>query len=115
MSKKHFKNREGIVYSTIQGFQYSITKEETITSISPENQDLRVFLERKQRAGKTVTIIRGYKGEKEELENLGKTLKSKCGTGGSVKEGEILVQGDFREKIVQLLQNMGFKVKKAGG
>lgn len=115
MSKKEFKNRAGIVYSTNPGFQYSTINEEGNVSNSPENQDLRVFLERKQRAGKTVTVIRGYIGKKEDLELLGKTLKTKCGTGGSVKDGEILVQGDFRDKIVQLLLTMGFKAKKAGG
>lgn len=115
MSKKEFKNRAGIVYSTNPGFQYSTTNEEVNVSNFPENQDLRVFLERKQRAGKTVTVIRGYVGEKKDLELLGKTLRAKCGTGGSVKDGEILVQGDFREKIVQLLLIMGFKAKKAGG
>jgi translation initiation factor 1 len=115
MSKKDFKNREGIVYSTNPGYRYSSKPEETKPEITSEKQDLRVYLDRKQRAGKTVTIIRGFIGKEEDLESLGKTLKSKCGTGGTVKKGEILVQGDFREKIVQLLQTMGFKVKKAGG
>jgi translation initiation factor 1 len=115
MSKKEFKNREGIVYSTDPGFNYATSKEEKATGIPAQQQDLRVYLDRKQRAGKTVTIIRGYKGKADDLEDLGKTLKSKCGTGGTVKDGEILVQGDFREKIVLLLQSMGFKVKKAGG
>jgi translation initiation factor 1 len=115
MSKKEFKNRAGIVYSTNPGFNYSTDNEESGETIPVNQQDLRVYLDRKQRAGKTVTIIRGYKGKSDELEDLGKTLKSKCGTGGTVKDGEILVQGDFREKIVLILQNMGFKVKKAGG
>jgi translation initiation factor 1 len=115
MSKKEFKHREGIVYSTNPGFNYSNPSAETRTTISPEKQDLRVFLDRKQRAGKTVTIIRGFIGKEEDLEILGKTLKSKCGTGGTVKEGEVLIQGDFREKIMQYLLQMGFKAKKAGG
>ena len=115
MSKKELKNREGIVYSTDPNYQYSKTPEKSKTSIPPENQDLRVFLDRKMRAGKTVTLIRGFVGKKEDLEFLGKLLKAKCGTGGSVKEGEILVQGDFRDKIVQLLHTMGYKVKKSGG
>jgi len=115
MIKKDFKNREGIVYSTNPGYKYSSSNEEKTESIPAQQQDLRVFLDRKQRAGKTVTIIRGYKGKAEDLEDLGKTLKSKCGTGGTAKDGEILVQGDFRDKIVLMLQSMGFKVKKAGG
>jgi len=115
MAKKEFKHREGVVYSTNPGFNYASDKEEMNENIPAHQQDLRVYLDRKQRAGKTVTIVRGYKGKLFELEELGKTLKSKCGTGGTVKEGEILVQGDFREKIVLILQTMGFKVKKAGG
>jgi translation initiation factor 1 len=115
MSKKDFKQREGIVYSTNPGFNYSPVPKETKITAIPEKQDLRVYLDRKQRAGKTVTIIKGFIGKEEDLEILGKTLKSKCGTGGTVKEGEILIQGDFREKIMQDLQLMGFKAKKAGG
>ncbi len=115
MSKKEFKNREGIVYSTNPGYNFASSKDEMTASIPAQQQDLRVFLDRKQRAGKTVTIVRGFKGKSDDLEELGKTLKSKCGTGGTVKDGEILVQGDFRDKIVLMLQSMGFKVKKAGG
>ena len=115
MAKKEFKNREGIVYSTNPSFNYASDNQEMNVSVPAQQQDLRVYLDRKQRAGKTVTIVRGYKGKLSELEELGKTLKSKCGTGGTVKEGEILVQGDFRDKIVLILQTMGFKAKKAGG
>jgi translation initiation factor 1 len=115
MSKKDFKQREGIVYSTGPGFNYSTVPKEAKITVPPEKQDLRVYIDRKQRAGKTVTIIRGFIGKEDDLEILGKTLKSKCGTGGTVKEGEILIQGDFREKIMQHLLQMGFKAKKAGG
>ena len=115
MSKKDSKLLDGIVYSTNPQFQYQNTSEEKDLSIPIEKQDLRVHLDRKQRAGKTVTIVRGYVGKKEDMELLGKSLKSKCGAGGSVKDGEILVQGDFVGKILQLLHTMGYKAKKAGG
>jgi translation initiation factor 1 len=115
MSKNKFKNREGVVYSTNPGFLYASPLEETGPVKTSEKQDLRVFLDRKQRAGKTVTVIRGFIGKDEDLQSLGKTLKSKCGAGGTVKDGEILVQGDFREKIILVLQTMGYKAKKAGG
>jgi translation initiation factor 1 len=115
MSKKETRNREGIVYSTNPDYQYAKSSHETRVSIPPEEQDLKVYLDRKQRAGKTVTIIRGFIGKGEEIESLAKTIKTRCGTGGTVKDGEIIIQGDFREKVMQYLQSMGCKVKKAGG
>ncbi len=113
MSKKN-KSTDGIVYSTNQDFKYSTTPSNSAT-IPPQQQDLRIFLDKKSRGGKTVTLIAGFIGKEADLEKLGKELKSKCGVGGTVKDGEILIQGDHRDRILMLLQAAGYKAKKAGG
>ena len=113
MEKKR-KNRDGIVYSTNQDFEYTFNDKEEAMTLSADKQNLKILLDRRA-GGKVVTLITGFMGTNRDLEALGKILKSKCGTGGSVKDGEILVQGDFRDKLFNMLLEMGYKVKKAGG
>ena len=112
--KKVLNDFSGIMYSTDPSFNYEETPilEENLTNAQ---QDLRVMLDKKNRAGKAVTLITGFRGSEAELTDLGKMLKTKCGVGGSVKEGEIMIQGDFKEKVFLLLQKEGYKVKKSGG
>jgi translation initiation factor 1 len=115
MSKKR-KNDDagGFIYSTDPRFNFNEPEpEEQI--IPPKQQDLRVMLDKKNRSGKAVTLITGFLGKDEDLISLGKFLKAKCGTGGTVKDGEILIQGDFRQKIMQMLISEGYKVKQSGG
>lgn len=113
MSKKK-PNKDGIVFSTDPSFSYEEEQSPSET-IEPAQQKLRVRLDTKHRAGKAVTLVEGFIGKEEDIEDLGKKLKNFCGTGGSVKEGEIIIQGDLREKVVQFLLKNGFKnTKKAG-
>ena len=115
MAKKN-KNRKGVVYSTNPDFAYNHIDEEATETIAPEQQNLRVLIDRKQRKGKEVTLITGFIGSEDDMKELGKFLKTKCGVGGSAKNGEILLQGNHRNKVLQLLLDQGFsKTKKSGG
>jgi len=115
MSKKK-PNKDGIVYSTDPSYSFPPEENNDAETLSPEQQKLRLRLDTKQRAGKAVTLIQGFIGKDEDLEDLGKKLKNFCGTGGSVKDGEILIQGDQRDKVLQwLLKNQYKNSKKAGG
>lgn len=113
--KKILNDFGGIMFSTDPSFVYESDQEVAHTPLAANQQDLRVTLDRKNRGGKGVTLVTGFIGSTEELEALGKMLKSKCGVGGAAKDGEILIQGDFRDKVLLLLQKEGYKVKKSGG
>lgn len=111
MKKNDWKKREGIVYSTEAGFEYQHSGGTEETTLPPGKQQLRVELDRTARAGKQVTLVTGFLGTAEDREALCKFLKTRCGTGGSVKAGEILIQGDMREKVNQALTTAGYKVR----
>ncbi|NVN93748.1 MAG: translation initiation factor [Bacteroidetes bacterium] len=113
MSKK--KNTIGIVYSTNPDFQYQYDEEEKQETLPSQQQNLKIMLDKKQRGGKMVTLITGFVGSENDLSDLGKMLKTKCGVGGTAKDNEILIQGDFRDKVLDLLLMAGYKAKKAGG
>ncbi len=115
MAKKDKREREGVMYSTNPNFSFNFNEEEKTETLAPSKQDLRVLLDKKQRAGKVVTLITGFVGSDDDLKELGKTLKSKCGVGGTVKDGEIMIQGEFRDKVMDLLAKAGYRAKKAGG
>jgi translation initiation factor 1 len=110
MSKKK-RNTGGIVYSTDPDFSPEPDQPEEAATLPPAQQQLKVKLDTKQRAGKVVTLIDGFIGTAADLEQLGKELKTKCGTGGSVKDGQILIQGDYRDKVLKWLQDWGYKAK----
>lgn len=111
MSKKNKPDIRGFVYSTDPNFSFEEEQFNTET-VPPAQQKLKIRLDTKHRAGKAVTLVDGFKGKEEDLEDLGKKLKSFCGTGGSAKDGEIIVQGDQREKVLQWLIKNGYKLAK---
>ena len=112
---KNKKIPVGVVYSTNQNFEYSFSNETITETLLPERQKLKIQLDKKSRAGKQVTLITGFIGNEVDLENLSKKLKNICGCGGSSKDGEILIQGDVRDKVLIYLNNQSYKTVKVGG
>lgn len=110
-----WKDRLNVVYSTNPDFVYDTGEESEPETLEPSRQNLKVSIDRKQRAGKTVTLVQGFVGTDDDLKDLAKMLKNKCGVGGSSKDGEILIQGDFKQKVYDLLVAAGYKVKMSGG
>lgn len=109
-----WKERLGMVYSTNPDFEYTTQEPEQAETLPPSQQNLRVWLDRKQRGGKQVTLVKGFVGSDDDLAELGRMLKSRCGVGGSAKDGEIIIQGDHRDRVIELLVAAGYRCKKAG-
>ncbi len=112
MSKKHTARPDGLAYSTNKEFFNDFPQEEAADTLPKAQQKLRVKLDTKQRAGKVVTLVEGFIGTNNDLEDLGKLLKTKCGAGGSAKEGVILIQGDYKEKVILWLRDWGYTQTK---
>lgn len=112
---KSKKEKVNIVYSTNPDFQFQFDEEENIETLPKNQQKLYVSIDRKQRGGKEVTLVEGFVGAEDDLKEIGKMLKSKCGVGGTVKDNEIIIQGNFRDKIFEILSKDGYGIKKKGG
>ncbi|MBP3670203.1 MAG: translation initiation factor [Bacteroides sp.] len=112
MKSNDWKDRLNVVYSTNPDFNYECIEEEEAETLPKNQQKLRVGIEKKGRGGKTVTIIKGFIGSEDDLKDLSKWLKTKCGVGGSAKEGEIIIQGDFKQRIIELLKVEGYTQTK---
>lgn len=115
MSKKKGSDKHGFVYSTDPNFQFQNDEEKGAETLPPQQQKLKVRLDTKHRGGKAVTLVEGFFGTDEDLQDLGKKLKNFCGTGGSAKDNEIIIQGDQRDKVLQWLQKNGYKNAKRTG
>jgi len=109
------KKKINVVYSTNPEYSYDFDDEQEADTLDSNQQSLYVSIDRKKRAGKEVTLVEGFVGQTDDLKDLGKILKSKCGVGGAVKDGEILIQGKFKEKVYNLLKGLGYSVKQKGG
>lgn len=114
MAKKSKKVTGDIVYSTNPDFTYENDSKEIVETLPPGEQNLRVWLDRKKRKGKVVTLVQGFIGTDDDLKNLAKMLKTKCGVGGTAKDDEIVIQGEVREKVLEILIDQGYKARKAG-
>ena len=112
MSDNDWKSRLGVVYSTNQDFKYTSASEAEPDTLEPGKQRLIVRIDRRQRAGKQVTLVEGFVGRQDDLAALAKALKTRCGVGGTAKDGEITIQGVLRDKVVSLLQSMGYNAKR---
>ncbi len=112
MAENDWKKRLGVVYSTNPDYRYEESAPDRQETLLPRQQKLIVRIDRRQRAGKQVTLVEGFVGTQEDLAALARTLKTRCGVGGSAKDGEITVQGDFRDKVVELLVGMGYNAKR---
>ena len=112
---KNKKNRVNVVYSTNPDFSFDQEEDQIEETLDPKEQLLYVSIDRKQRGGKEVTLVEGFIGSDDDLKDLGKYLKSKCGVGGTAKDGEIIIQGKFKDKVAELLEEKGYRVKKKGG
>ncbi len=112
MGEQDWKKRLGVVYSTDPNYQYRTAQPEEAETLEPGKQRLIVRIDRRQRAGKQVTLVEGFVGKSDDLAALAKTLKTRCGVGGTAKDGEITIQGDLRDKLVALLSSMGYNAKR---
>ena len=112
MEKNDWKDRLGVVYSTNPDFEYQTAAPQEAETLPPSRQRLIVGIDRRNRGGKQVTLVSGFVGSAEDLKELGRLLKVKCGVGGSAKDGEITIQGDFRDKVVEILKSLGYNAKR---
>ena len=113
MADNDWKKRLGVVFSTNPDFTYEQEAPEQQATLEPGKQNLRIGIDRKGRGGKQVTLVTGFVGTDDDLAELGRTLKVKCGVGGTAKDGEIVIQGDFRDKVMDILLKMGYKAKRS--